>query len=539
MASISIEYHEAKKNYNAVKYSARYAEFKENNKKNSLIPTFDNLVAEKPQNNIVQGVSDRSTKRASALRTTTSISKSNSRDVSREAATTEGGGTASIPPKPKTTVQLPPNYNTAKLMYRASKSRAVATEGTTTESGVTERISSKPNIVPSVSDRSTARASTPRRLASISLKANTRDVSKIPATSERSVELASAPPTVESGLKALGLLRPIDNKTYEFGLANGIRLHLVESVKLCGLKKAREKSIMDMISTLCNHLTSKEEEISRWIEFADRVALSAAEKLDQSMLEYQAVCKSRDEAQNDVDNCQRALLTIDREFQTLKKDILMARDGVSEVMSTFHPLIRECEDRLRHEVRNRYNRLRHDLESQMSDVVEELKTSHDGERQRLSQVISALENSNRVEGENAKSLRIQLDFAATALEEEKSLSLSVQDELKADADKARNELRGAIDKIEYLGRQLESERIQKKKELDDVEEKMRAELDAIDQKVKLSFKCLIESKNKAVDEALGRARAAEASANAAHKLLSDLRSSVVRRVSASETTSES
>ncbi|KAL3780978.1 hypothetical protein ACHAW5_010433 [Stephanodiscus triporus] len=367
---------------------------------------------------------------------------------------------------------------------RASKSRAAATEGTSTESGGTERISSKPNIVPSVSDRSTARANTPRRLASISSKANSRDVSKTLATSERSVELACTPPTVESGLKALGLLRPIDNKTYEFGVANGIRLHLVESVKLCGLKKVREKSIMDMISTLCNHLTSKEEEISRWIEFADRVALSAAEKLDQSMLEYQAVCKSRDEAQNDVDNCQRALLTIDREFQTLKKDILMARDGVAEVMSTFPPLIRECEDRLRHEVRNRCDRLRSDLESWTS-------------------------------------------------------SLSVQEELKADADKARNELRGAIDKIEALGRQLESERIQKKKELGDVEEKMRAELNASDQKVKLSFKCLIKSKNKAVDEAVGRARAAEASANAAHKLLSDFRSSVVRRVSASETTSES
>jgi hypothetical protein len=256
------------------------------------------------------------------------------------------------------------------------------------------------------------------------------------------------------------------------------------------------------------------------------------------MLEYQAVCKSRDEAQNDVNNCQRALLTIDWELQTLKKDILMARDGVSEVMSTFPPLIRECEDRLRHEVRNRCDRLRSDLESQTRDVVEELKTSHDGERQRLSDVISALENSNRVEGENAKSLRIQLDFAASALEEEKNSSLSVQEELKADADKARSELRGAIDKIESLGRLLESERIKKKKELDDVEENMRAELDAIDQKVKLSFKCLVESKNKAVDEALGRARAAEASANAAHKLLSDLRSSVVRRVSASETTTE-
>lgn len=68
---------------------------------------------------------------------------------------------------------------------------------------------------------------------------------------------------------------------------------------------------------------------------------------------------------------------------------------------------------------------------------------------------------------------------------------------------------------------------------------MRTELDEVYQKVKLSFKCMVERNNKAVDEVVGRALAAEASANAAHKLLSDLTSNVVCRVSASETTSES
>lgn len=80
-------------------------------------------------------------------------------------------------------------------------------------------------------------------------------------------------------------------------------------------------------------------------------------------------------------------------------------------------------------------------------------------------MISALENSNPVEGENVKSLRIQLDFAATALEEEKNLSSLVQEELKANADKARNELRGAIDKIESLGRLLETRGSKRKRSL--------------------------------------------------------------------------
>jgi hypothetical protein len=319
----------------------------------------------------------------------------------------------------------------------------------------------------------------------------------------------------------------------------GIRLHLVESVKLCGLKKAREKSILGMIITLCNHMTSREDEINRWIEFADRVALSAAEKLDRSVQECQAVCEARDEAQNDANDGQCALLTIKRELQMLKKDLLVARDGVSEVMTHFPPLIRECEDRLRQEVRNHFDGLRSGFGSHMRDTVEGLKISHDGERQRLSDVMISLENSNRMELENAKSLRIQLDDAAVALEEEKNASASAQEELRADAVKARCELRGAMDRIESLEAQLEKERIQKKKELFDVEERMRSELDAIDQKVKQSFQSLVDGKNKAIDEALGRARAAEASANAAHKLLSDLRSSVVRRVSTSETTGDS
>ena len=83
-----------------------------------------------------------------------------------------------------------------------------------------------------------------------------------------------------------------------------------------------------------------------------------------------------------------------------------------------------------------------------------------------------------------------------------------------------------MDHITSIKMQLEKEKIQKRKELGDVEEKMRAELDAIDKKVKASFKKLSESKNKALDEALDRARDAEA-----QKLMSDLRISVIQKVS--------
>lgn len=72
-------------------------------------------------------------------------------------------------------------------------------------------------------------------------------------------------------MKLLGLVRPIDNNDYDFGLAQGIAAHLKESVKLCGLRKAREKSILDMIGTLCRHLARREEELARWSAFADEV----------------------------------------------------------------------------------------------------------------------------------------------------------------------------------------------------------------------------------------------------------------------------
>jgi len=116
------------------------------------------------------------------------------------------------------------------------------------------------------------------------------------------------PPTVESGLQALGLLRPIDNKTYDFSLADGIKLHLIESAKLCGLK------------------------------------------------------------------C--VLLTMYQEVQTLTKDLIGTRDGVLDIMKTFPPFIRECEDWLRHEISQHCDGLRSNFELTIHDTIKGLITSH-------------------------------------------------------------------------------------------------------------------------------------------------------------------
>ena len=250
-----------------------------------------------------------------------------------------------------------------------------------------------------------------------------------------------------------------------------------------------------------------------------------------SMREYRTVCESTDEARNELKDCQCALLTMCQMVQTLKKDLIGTRDGVLEIMNAFPQLIRVCEDRLRHEIRQHCDGLRSNFELRIHDTVEELKISHDAESQRLNDVIRALDESMFVEVEKSKSLRVQLDDAANSMQNEVNNNTTLQAELRADAIKARDELRVAMEHITSIELQLEKEKIQKKRELCDVEQKMRAELDAIDGKVKSSFKKLSESKNKALDEALDRARVAEERANAAQKLMSDLRISVIQKVS--------
>ena len=92
----------------------------------------------------------------------------------------------------------------------------------------------------------------------------------------------------------------------------------------------------------------------------------------------------------------------------------------------------------------------------------------------------------------------------------------------ADVDRARSEFQDANEKVLSLEDQLECEKIAKNREVDAVEEKMKAELEKIDQKVKL----MIESKNREIENSRERARTAEASAKAAEKLLSVLRARV-------------
>ncbi len=352
----------------------------------------------------------------------------------------------------------PTDYNTAKLKYKAMKARASTRE--------------------SIDHSKVALVSTISSVVKVQRPAET-------------------PPTVESGLKALGLIRPLDSKTFEFGLAEGIKLHLVENIKLCGLKKGREKLILDNVTTLCNHLVSRELEIERWAEFADTVALVSAEKLDQAKHDHESSCCVKDDALNAV---RTTMVNIGKEVLRVKNEIFKTRAEVVEVLTTFPSVLCDVE-KLHHHIQRYCADVRSESKAETYRATDKLTTAHYNDKRRLENVIDCLELQLRVEGEKVKSLQYQLIDTAALLKNEQKEHSTELEKIKKEEHQVRGDLQRANEQIKSLELLVENERIQRAKELRDKDENMRAELDTIDQKVKLSIKSLIESKNMAVEEA--------------------------------------
>lgn len=350
---------------------------------------------------------------------------------------------------------LSTDYNTAKLKYKSTKARVSA-------------------------QKSAARVVSESTVSSIV-------TGKLPA---------ETPPTVESGLKALGLIRPLDNKAFEFGLAKGIQLYLVENVKLCGLKKGREKSLLDMVSTLCNHLANRQREIEIWVEFADKIALTSAEKFAQTMHQHQAICCSKDDALNAAHS---SMVRISKEVINIRKEICKTRSEVLDILTTIPSVL--CVEKLRRQVQSYFSSVKSECKSESCRELEKCKSSHNTEMRRLESIIDRLEITIRVEGEKVKSLQCQrIDNSALLTNQQKEHSSALA-KMKEDEQKIRADLQRANEQIRSLEVLVENERIQKTRELHEKDEKMKAELDSIDQKVKHSIKSLVESKNKAVEEA--------------------------------------
>eukprot|EP00985_Skeletonema_marinoi_P018287 scaffold10195_cov103-Skeletonema_marinoi.AAC.4 len=175
------------------------------------------------------------------------------------------------------------------------------------------------------------------------------------------------PPTRERGLELLNLVRPSDSRA-EFGLSNAIQTHLIESIKLCSLKSRRETSLVDMVKTLCNHLSNRENEIANWTEFADTVAVAAASKLQESLVKFHQARVSMDNARESARTCQMALQNISTQYTSMKEAHVTIKQDVVETLSTISPLIAE----MRSGAQDRIQHLEQCLENEQLDKQREL-----------------------------------------------------------------------------------------------------------------------------------------------------------------------
>ncbi|KAL7455719.1 hypothetical protein ACHAWC_007243 [Mediolabrus comicus] len=293
----------------------------------------------------------------------------------------------------------------------------------------------------------------------------------------------------EQGLKLLNLTRPSDCRTE--GISEAIQTHLVESIKLCGLKARRETSIIGMIQTLCNHLTSREKEIGVWQQFSDTAIAAAATKIQQ-------LCLSRDQARHSTGLCQVALRSIKEQYSELRVEHDNLKRDVEESLSTLPPIIESTKRQLELKLRSHADYLHSESKSEVCDAIEELARTHDNEKQALETTIHSLTQTVHSEAIKLQSLQNQFDDCQEDLDTEKTRYLQLRDEI-SQANKT----------ISQLEKSLENERISKQKEIAEMDARMQKELDGIDRRVRESFKALTERKDKEVDAALQRARHAE------------------------------
>jgi hypothetical protein len=293
----------------------------------------------------------------------------------------------------------------------------------------------------------------------------------------------------EQGLKLLNLTRPSDCRTE--GISEAIQTHLVESIKLCGLKSRRETSIIGMIQTLCNHLTSREKEISVWQQFSDTAISTAANKIEKLRV-------SRDQARHSTGLCQVALQSIKEQYSELRVEHDNLKRDVEELLSTLPPIIESTKSQLELKLRSHADYLHSESKSEVCDAIEELARTHDNEKQALETTIHSLTQTVHSDAIKLQSLQNQLDDCQEDLDTEKTRYLQLRDEI-SQANKT----------ISQLEMSLENERISKQKEIAEMDARLRKELDGIDSRVRESFKALTERKDKEVGAALQRARHAE------------------------------
>ncbi|KAL7434410.1 hypothetical protein ACHAXM_004049 [Skeletonema potamos] len=315
-------------------------------------------------------------------------------------------------------------------------------------------------------------------------------------------------PTIEKGLELLGLIRPSDCGA-EFGLSKAIQTHLIESIKLCGLKSRRETSLIDMVTTLCNHLNNRENAITMWTQFADTVATAAASKLQDSI-------GKMNDARESATACQIALQSVRSQYASTREEQVIIKQDVKELLSAFPALIAETKLKLGSHIEY----LNSESKTEVCDAVEELARVHDNEKQKLETTIHSLSQAVHSAQNKMKVLQNQIEIYQNDLDAEKKRYSELEDELS-----------GAKGRLHHLEKCMENERIDKEKEISDMEERMNKELDDIEKRVKESFAALVGRKDREIAIALRRAENAE-------KVLEELKASLGPMIATSKQTSE-
>lgn len=336
--------------------------------------------------------------------------------------------------------------------------------------------------------------------------------------------------TVESGYKLLNITRPDDNKQ-RHGLSDGIRVHLVESIKLAGLRKAREKSIGDMVSTLCAHLSEREEELKAWTALCDSIAATAVEKLSGSMLEtaatktmIQSYRDSRRESESKITAAYRETTSLGDDLKNIKSDVRLFmnefKDALVEVYCT---LTKEYSRRLVH-ISSQY-------ECDQQKALKAAISKHNEEKMHLEARISSLGDAAKADKEKLDAMNDQLTAASIVASEADHEQSLIQSKHAAEYKELNDKLAKAEDEVSRLKDLLDKEKASKQQELDAMEERKNKEFDEIEVKVKRSIQLLTQRKDKEIAEALSRAEAAE-------RVVSELRATMLPVITAAEGSGE-
>ena len=424
-------------------------------------------------------------------------------------------------------ISLSLEYQQAKRNYKASKSSSIVATNKENEEvnivGIRKQSSRK-----SKSNRSFEKAASTDKPAIPSLSSSVSNVAPAGGVARTKPRRSSAksksksigalpPPTTELGLELLGLVRPSDSRS-EFGLSSAIQTHLIESIKLCGLKSRRETSLIDMVHTLCRHLSNREKEIATWTEFADSALISAAGKIHDSLERFHQACASRDNARESVKTYQTALQKIRTQYASITEDHNTLKRDVAETLSTIPQLIADMQSQLQEKLASHIDYLHSESKTEVCDAIEELQRLHDNETQQLETKIHSLTQTVHAGEEKMRVLQNQIDGFLNDLDAEKTKYSELQ-----------NELGGAQDRIRHLEQCLEKEKLDKKQQLSEMDDRMHKELDALSVEVEEKFHALTDRKDAEISAALQRAQVAE-------KVLEELQASLGQMMPSSDQT---